>query len=230
MVDTAAERVHEEGAGEGPIACTEEGEDRARAADAALVALRSRRSVGRLLEPAPGRHELQAILEAAALAPDHKRLRPFRFLVIAGEARVAVGRVLADAYRAHEESAGREVAQAELDRQASKLLRAPMVVAVLFQPVESPGVPRDEQLAAAAAAAENALVAATALGYGSMWRTGAGATDPSVLAALGVSPQGSIVAFLYLGTLPPRIHLAPRTQALDGIVSWYEPAGTSLAP
>ncbi|MET8952075.1 hypothetical protein [Streptomyces sp. NPDC004533] len=41
-----------------------------------LEAVLTRRSAPRLTEPAPGRHDLERLIQAAATAPDHGRLRP----------------------------------------------------------------------------------------------------------------------------------------------------------
>src|SRR5260221_4983662 len=66
----------------------------------ALEVIRARRSIGRLTEPAPSDAEPTQILEAAVAAPDHGELRPWRFVVLRGEAQDAFGEVLADAYLA----------------------------------------------------------------------------------------------------------------------------------
>ena len=52
-----------------------------------------------LAEPAPEGERLERILAAGASAPDHGRLRPWRFIVIRGEARRRLGEVFADALR-----------------------------------------------------------------------------------------------------------------------------------
>ena len=66
----------------------------------ALDVLFARRSIGRLTEPAPSPDELDTILRAAAAAPDHLELRPWRFVVLQGDAKVDFGKVLAAAYAA----------------------------------------------------------------------------------------------------------------------------------
>jgi nitroreductase len=85
----------------------------------------------------------------------------------------------------------------------------------------SPGkIPAAEQVGAATAAAQNVLLAAHALGYGAMWKTGAAAYDANVKKLLGLAPEDHIVAFIYLGTIekPGPVVTAP----LDGIVSWLD--------
>lgn len=186
----------------------------------ALEAIRSRRSIARLVEPAPDEADLRAILEAAACAPDHGKLRPFRFTVVRGEHADAFGAVLEEAYRDRCRDQGIEVVPAKATKERSKLGRAPLVVVVsAVRPAEKSTIPWTEQLAACAAACQNALLAATALGYGSMWRTGEPCYDDRVKAALSLAPEDAVVAFLYLGTVPegvrPRAGCEPD---LDGLV------------
>jgi nitroreductase len=44
------------------------------------------------------------------------------------------------------------------------------------------------------------MLAAVALGYNAMWKTGGAAYDPALAAALGFGGADTIVGFLYLGT------------------------------
>lgn len=190
----------------------------------ALDAILTRRSVGRLSGPAPTPGALHRILEAAAAAPDHGGLRPWRFIVLAGAGKEGFGQVLAEALLARCREAGTAPTPAEVDRERAKLDRAPLVVVVAGVHRPSDRIPRPEQLASAAAAAENALVAATALGYGSMWRTGDAAYDPRVKAALGLGPDDAIVGFLYLGTRPEGSRpLPPHRPDLAGVVAEWTP-------
>lgn len=189
----------------------------------ALEAIFARRSVGRLVEPGPSAEHLQSVLEAAAAAPDHGELRPWRFVVLAGAAKDAFGLVLAEAYLARCRAAGVEPTDGQVRKERTKLGRAPVVVVVAAVPRPSDTIGWDEQLAAGAAAAENALVAATALGYGSMWRTGDPARDPAVKDALGLDGGSAVVGFLYLGTPAPGAARPPRRPDLTGLVEHWSP-------
>lgn len=172
-----------------------------------LTALHARRSVPRLTEPAPTEDELATMVAAAGTAPDHGRHRPWRFTVISGTGRAAFGEVLAHAYRARVDE---PVDADRVARERAKPLRAPMIVVAACAAGADEKVPRAERLAATAAATENLLLAATALGYGTMWRTGWPATDPRVKAALGLATDDDIVGFVYLGTVPDDIRPVPR--------------------
>lgn len=186
----------------------------------ALTAIATRRSVGRLRAPAPSGADLEAILVAAAAAPDHCELRPWRFVVLEGEAKDALGVVLADSFARRCAQAGLTPTQGQLDKERHKLERAPLVLVVAAVHREHPTVGFTDQVASAAAATQNALLAATALGYASMWRTGDACTDGHVLAALGLSPPDKVVAFVYLGTPHEGWAPEPRQVSLEGVVQW----------
>jgi nitroreductase len=177
--------------------------------------------VGRLDAPGPDGASLETILRAAIAAPDHQSLRPLRLVVLAGPAKDAFGAVLADAYEQRCAAAGSAAVPAKLEKERTKLGRAPVVVVVAATDTTDGRIPFVEQELAAGAAAQNALLAATALGYGSMWRTGEPAYDPSVKAALGLDGADSIVGFLYLGTVAPERRVEPNEPLLDGLVTTW---------
>jgi nitroreductase len=186
----------------------------------ALEALTTRRSAAQLTDPAPDDAALRLMLRAADRAPDHGKLRPWRFIVLRGRARERLGALMAEIVRRREPDAPEGV----VERERLKPLRAPLILVVAAAVVEGHKIPVVEQVVAAGAAAQNVLLAAHALGWGAMWRTGAPAYDPEVKAALGLAPTDQIVGFLYLGTtkgLPPA--LAERD--LAPILRDWPPAG-----
>ena len=192
----------------------------------ALEAIFARRSIGRLVEPGPAGADLESILQAAAAAPDHGELRPWKLVILEGRAKDDFGQVLADAYLSRCEDLGAEPTEGQLIKERTKLSRAPLVLVVAAVHRHSGKIPWEEQLASASAVAQNALVAATALGYGSMWRTGDPSYDLRVKKALGLGIHDVIVGFLYLGTIPEGGGKPPRVPDLDGLVErWTGPTG-----
>jgi nitroreductase len=162
-----------------------------------LRAIQERHSTGRLAEPAPTAEQLDTLLGAADHAPDHKRLKPWRFIVLHGERKAALSETMVSSLLLRDPGAG----EAALAKERGKLDRAPLVIAVATARLDTP-LPFEELLAATAAAIQNLLLAATDLGLGSMWRTGDSAYDPVVKAALGLQAQDFISGFIYLGTKP----------------------------
>jgi nitroreductase len=184
----------------------------------------ARRSISRLSDPGPTDDELATMLAAAVAAPDHGEARPWRFVVFAGDDRLAFGEVLADAYTAAAEASATPVDPDRLAKEHQRFLRAPVVVAVLCR-MQARRVVPPEQRDAVAAAAQNLLLAATALGYGSIWRTGDAATSPVVRSALGLAPADAIVGFIYLGTVPPDCAVPPRRIDPSGFIERWTPGG-----
>jgi nitroreductase len=183
-----------------------------------LELLFRRRSIGRLTDPAPTATELDTMLRAAAAAPDHGELRPWRFVVLRGEAKEAFGNVLADAYLRRVAAAGGQPEPAKLAKERTKLNRAPLVVIVCAVHVHDDKIPWADQVGSAHAAAQNLLLAATALGYGSMWRTGDPVFDPHVKRAVGLTEHDAIAGFVYLGTPHEGGWKPPHEPSLDGLV------------
>ncbi len=178
-----------------------------------LDAIESRASAVKLSTPGPTRAHLEQILRAGTRAPDHGRLRPWRFAVMEGDARKRLGDALADMLKAKQPQA----TDAQLDGERAKVLRAPTIVAVAAH-VTAGKIPEFEQICAVAAAVENMFLAASALGYGAMWKTGAGAVDANVKRTLGFAAEDHIVAFLYLGTVLNAG--TPSPASIDGLVNW----------
>lgn len=167
----------------------------------AMTLLHERSSMGKLMAPAPDAEQLGAIYRAALRAPDHKELRPWRFIEFSGEGRERLGELFAEAEYREDPHVG----DTALNAARKKPLRAPMVIAVIAKVTpEVPKVPKVEQVISAGCAAHAILLAAHAQGFGAMWRSGKYAFDPVVRKGLGLNEDDEVVAFIYLGTLGGR--------------------------
>ena len=157
-----------------------------------------------LTEPAPDDAQLKLILKTALSAPDHGRLHPYRFISIRGKARRKLSEIFGQATLEREQ----DVDAAYLAKQKDKPLRSPLIVVVVARLIESPKIPEIEQMLSAGAAAHNVLLASNALGFGSIWLTGANAYDDIVCNALGLDENERIIGFIYIGT--PSLDIPPR--------------------
>lgn len=182
----------------------------------ALTALQTRTAAPRLVEPAPTTAQLQEILKAGLRAPDHGMLRPWRFLLVEGEARQKLGQMFVD------------VTQPETEERKQKLLSTPMrapLIIVAVAAIKEGKVRASEQVCSTAAAIQNMAVACHALGYASIWLTGAVAYDARVKIALGLKETDEIVGFLHVGTATvqdrpvPHHDLAAFVQQWDGVAT-----------
>ncbi len=196
--------------------------DSFQARDSRLVALDhllTRRSVGLLQDPAPQGADLDLILEAGLRAPDHGRLRPWRFVTIRGEARIAFGERLAAAAARRDP----EAAAALGERARAWVRRTPLLIAV-GAVVKNGKIPEIEQVLSAGAAAMNMLNAAHLLGFSAMWVTGPNAYDANVNRLLGFEPPSRLVGFLTLGTPAAARPEAPlRPERAAHVVDWQPP-------
>ncbi len=181
----------------------------------AYEALITRVSPKELGEPAPDDAALRTILAAALRAPDHGRLRPWRFMAIRGEGRQRLGEVLAASLARRDPNAG-----TELERERQKPLRAPLVLVVAAHIAPSQKIPPVEQLLSAGAAAQNIMLACHALGLGAMWKTGAPAYDPGVKEELGLNATDEIAGFLYIGTPTAMPKLPAPLDPADFVKAW----------
>ena len=164
-----------------------------------LDLLAARRSIkpDKLAQPGPSPEQLETILTLAARVPDHKKLAPWRFVVFEGDARAKMGEIFAAACQAEDKEPPSPV---RLDFERKRLLRAPLVVAVISRVVDSPGAPEWEQILSSGAACFNMCLAANALGFGTCWITEWVAYSPAVKAALHLRECERIAGFVYMGT------------------------------
>lgn len=162
----------------------------------AITALLSRNSAARLAEPAPAGAAREQIFRAALRAPDHARLQPWHFLVVEGQGRNALGAAMARALQRHAPASD----AGALDKLHVNPLRAPLVIVLVARVAAQPKVPEIEQLLATACAAQNMLLAAHALGFGGIWRTGPITWTAELREELGLPESDRVIGFLYLGT------------------------------
>ncbi|MDH5172786.1 MAG: nitroreductase family protein [Gammaproteobacteria bacterium] len=178
--------------------------------------LQHRNSSPRLVEPAPSASEMEGIFQAALRAPDHAWLRPWRFITIAGDRRQDFGQVLERCLRQRNPQAE----EAALQKARGAPLRAPLVVVVVARLTDHAKVPASEQRLSAGCAAHSLLLAAEACGYAGIWRTGDPASDPAVMAALGLEANEEITGFIYLGTRDGAGKTLPLLDTADFVSNW----------
>ncbi len=114
------------------------------------------------------------MLTIAARVPDHGKLVPWRFIVLAGDARKRAGETVGALYAAKNADAD----QAKVDEECNRFAQAPLVVIVVSTAAPHVKIPEWEQVLSAGNAAMNLELAAHALGYASQWTTGFPAYDP----------------------------------------------------
>lgn len=196
-----------------------EGQDMAARNTDALDVILSRVAVlpGNLREPAPSGRDLELILDAAVCAPDHGWLKPWRFLLVGGEARRNFGAVLREAYHRRRP----EMDEKALERIRRYPTRIPLLIGVIAAVKESQ-IPVEEQILSAGAAAQNITLAAHALGYGAMWISSMIEGDAPAHAALGLAPQERMVGWICVGSLRTAPKPKKRPRGLAFAQRWID--------
>lgn len=184
----------------------------------ALDLLKTRRSIPAqfLAEPAPDDEQLQTLLTIASRVPDHGKLAPWRFVIVRGDNRHALGERLAALVAAR----APDVSPERLAEERNRFARAPLVVAVVSRAAEHVKIPIWEQQLSAGASAMNLEIAAHAMGFAACWLTEWISYDAEASAVLGVKPGERIAALIHIGTptIPPQDR--PRPALADVVTEW----------
>jgi nitroreductase len=169
------------------------------AARESLDLLARRRSIPPLaMRPDPvSQSYLDAILEAGRWAPTHGRTEPWRFQVFQGQAQRELGEARVRAYLDAVPEGSRKPGQEDKIRRIHALVPATIALGAALG--STPAIPDREEHAAVACAAQNMMLAATALGLGSFWSTGALAYSLSMREYLGWNEDVDPMGFLFLG-------------------------------
>ena len=158
-------------------------------------AIYNRHSQGKVKQDTLPRDLIEKLLDVAVQAPNHYKVRPWRFVVLTGEGRDKLGDVMAVSQR----QSHPEFPLDAFDKCRALPLRAPVVIAVGVDKPSEPKVLEIENVCAAAAACENLLLAAHAMGLGAKWRTSDWARNPKVKEFLGFEADQHIIGFIYIG-------------------------------
>jgi nitroreductase len=191
----------------------------------ALRPMLTRRSTAALHPPGPTSEQLEAVLQAATTVPDHGTLRPWRFVVVAGEAREAFGEALADAAR----QARPELEEANLERIRAKAFVAPVLVAVAARVDPTAKVEVWEQVASATCAGYAIALAAHQLGLGAIWKSAPVHAGEAIQKTLDLSPDDVFLGWVNLGSTGPDREVLQRPEVdLGAIVRTLEADGTPV--
>ena len=171
-----------------------------------------------MVAPGPSPAELDRILMIAARTPDHGKLFPWRFVVVAADQREALADLLTRALPETDPDA----LPAHFAKALEFAHQAPSLVVVVAAPVADHKIPLWEQELSVGAAAMNLLLATHALGYVGGWITGWAAYSETVRAAF-CAPGERIAGFLFLGTPGVAIEERPRAPLTTVARRWAPP-------
>lgn len=179
--------------------------------------LKTRRSAKPLAMggPAPSDSDIKTMLTIAARVPDHGKLAPWRFLVIAGDSRDRLSAEIARIHAADHPDASDD----SLSFEGRRLSRAPLVIGVVSCARPHAKIPEWEQVLSAGAVCFNLCLAANAMGYATCWLTEWYGYDRRFLSLLGLAPAERLAGFIHIGRVE-----APNAErerpVLADIVTW----------
>lgn len=187
-----------------------------------LEAMKSRRSIRQFRSDPIDRRAVDAILEAAILAPSAKNSQPWRFTVISVEKRDELLAVLRRGI-ANREAEGVELGSIRWTIRAME--QAPLSILVHNPEGIHPWKARKEHeswwdlatVQSVGAAIQNMLLAATELGLGSLWIADVWDAYPEIAKWLGTDAQlVAAVSFGYTDAAPPM----PARKPMADVVRW----------
>lgn len=168
----------------------------------ALIASRQNVSPKRLVEPGPNAAQLDRLFAAAAAAPDHGQLLPWRFVIVPQAKRGLLAEVFALALI--DRDAGATLEQIESARE--KAHRAPMLMLAVVRLVSEhePEIPNVERMVSLGCAVQNLLLASNAMGFGSGLTSGQAMTSHRMRELFTLSDEETAICFVNVGTVSKR--------------------------
>ena len=166
----------------------------------ALTLIHSRQSTSSkfLGDPGPDRAQIETILDAAGAAPDHRRLTPWRLVIVPVEKRP----LLADAFAGALGERDHQATEAQLREAREKAYRGPLLVAVIARLSPALGnVPAQERLIAAGCALQNMLLTAHAMGFGAGLLTGKSLYSERLRQFFQLADAEQLLCFMAVGTV-----------------------------
>jgi len=162
-----------------------------------LIASRRNVAPRRLVDPGPDGAQLARILAAAAAAPDHGGITPWRFVIVPPSERARLGDVFARALTDRDPLA--TAAQVEAAR--DKAHRAPLLMlAVARLGYAEPDIPPNERLLSLGCAVQNMLLAAHAMGLACGLASGQAMTSPRLRELFALAEGEVAVCCIAMGT------------------------------
>jgi nitroreductase len=162
------------------------------------VLLQERRSTlpKRLTGPGPDEAQRQAILQAAASAPDHDQILPWRLVQVPAERRQDLGQAFEDALLARDPDAD----DAARTQAREKALRSPWLLLLVVRTGGEPAeIPASERLLSAGAAVQNMMLMATAFGLGTSLTSGKALQSTELRRLFKLHADEQAICFLNVG-------------------------------
>ena len=171
--------------------------------------------------------QIRQLLELANWAPTHGLTEPWRFVVYSGDAVREFCHQQADIYR--NATTPEKFNAAKYDKQLHNGDNASHLIAVYMQKGANPNIPALEEICATAAAVQNILLGAQALGIAVLWSTGGNVLLPVMKEYLDLGPEDIMIGLLSLGYTDEPARPGRRTP-IEAKTKWIENLDNRLHP
>jgi nitroreductase len=170
----------------------------------------------RLTVPGPDANQLHLILDAAASAPDHGQLLPWRFVMVPPDARASLAEVFGVALQERDPQATPE----QVNQAREKAFRSPLLLLVIVDARRGdPDIELHERIVSAGCAVQNMLLMATALGYGSALTSGKALKSVGLRSLFNVENGEYALCFVSVGTVVSGKHAKLRPTVRDYVTT-----------
>lgn len=141
--------------------------------------------------------QVNQLLSLANWAPTHGYTEPWRFVVYSGDAVQQFCHQHAEMYK--DNTPPEKFNPAKYQKQQHNGDKTSHIIAVYMQRGNNPNITALEEICATAAAVQNILLGAEALGIGILWSTGGAVLQPAMKEYLGLDEEDLMIGLLYMG-------------------------------
>ncbi len=167
----------------------------------ALIGSRQNISSKRLLDPGPSAMQIEQLLSAAAAAPDHGLLTPWRFVIVPPDKRALLGEAFALALTERDANAAPD----QIRSAREKAQRAPfLMLAIVRLEADNSGIPEMERIVSLGCALQNILLAAHAMGFGAGLTGGQAMSSTHIRRLFTLIEGEQAVCYVNVGTVGKR--------------------------
>jgi nitroreductase len=184
-----------------------------------MTAIRTRRTHHEFRPDPVPREVVEACLDAATWAPNHKLTEPWEFYVFTGDMKERLARLRGELKLQKHADPESEQARRSYGRAYGEMATAPWAILVAMPVADDPHR-RQEDYAACACAILNLMLAAHAQGVAAYWGTGPLIHHPETHRLLGVPEGRQGVGLVLLGRPAAEPPVPPRTPA-SGKTRWF---------
>jgi nitroreductase len=158
------------------------------------------------------------LLSAADWAPTHARTEPWRFVVIGNEKVKVFTMRHAEMYKHHADPA--TFTQQKYDNIARLGENTSHIIIAWMKRVPTHKIPEIEEIASAAAAIQNVLLAATARGIATFWSTSGLTHHQAMKDEFRLGPEDHMMGIIYMGYTDEPFREGSRMIPLSEKIEW----------